>query len=95
MALQLWGGAEDVRVPHAGNVAPLAAALTAPSKAYRVASAGHFAFRPPCDPAVEAANPRIWELACTDPAGFDRVAFQRRFNAAVVAFLAAQLTEGD
>ena len=94
-AVQLWGAAEDTRVPHAGNIAPLAAALSAPSEAHRVANAGHFAFRAPCDPALQEANPRIWALACTDPAGFDRAAFQLRFNAAVVAFLAAQLTDGD
>ena len=32
-------------VPYVGNVAPLAAALTAPSEAHPVANAGHFAFR--------------------------------------------------
>jgi predicted dienelactone hydrolase len=94
-AVQLWGGTEDERVPYAGNVAPLAAPLTAPSEAHRVANAGHFAFRAPCDPALEEANPRIWALACTDPDGFDRTNFQPQFNAAVVAFLAAQLTDGD
>ncbi len=93
-ALQLWGAAEDTRVPHASNVAPLAAALSPPSEAHVVANAGHFAFRPPCDPALEAANPRIWALACTDPPGFDRAAFQRRFDAAVVAFLSTHLTDG-
>ena len=94
-AVQLWGGTEDERVSYAGNIAPIAATLTAPSEAHQIADAGHFAFRPPCDPALEEANPRIWKLACTDPDGFDRAAFQRRFNAAVVAFLTAQLTEGD
>ena len=94
-AVQLWGGSQDDRVPYSSNVAPLAAALTAPSEAHQVADAGHFAFRPPCDTALEEANPRVWELACTDPVGFDRAAFQRRFNAAVVAFLAAQLLDGD
>ena len=92
-ALQLWGGTEDDRVSYSGNVAPLAAALTAPSKAHRVENAGHFAFRAPCDPALEEANPRIWALACTDPEGFDRAEFQRRFNAAVVDFLTAQLVK--
>jgi len=92
-AVQLWGGTEDERVSYAGNIAPLAAALTAPSEAHRVADAGHFAFRPPCDPALEEANPRIWEFACTDLPGFDRADFQRKFNAAVVAFLAVQLID--
>ena len=92
-ALQLWGGAEDARVPYTGNIAPMASALTAPSEAHRVANAGHFAFRAPCDPALEEANPRLWALACTDPEGFDRADFQRRFNAEVVDFLTTHLTD--
>ncbi len=95
VALQIWGAEMDERVPHGANVAPLAAALTAPSEAHLVGNAGHFAFRPPCDPALEEANPRIWSLACKDPDGFDRAGFQQRFNAAVVAFLAAHLKGGD
>ncbi len=91
--LQLWGGAADSRVSYAGNLAPLAETLTSPSEVRRIDNAGHFAFRSPCDPALEDANPRIWALACTDPEGFDRAAFQLRFNAAVVEFLATQLTE--
>ncbi len=92
-AVQLWGGTEDERVSYAGNIAPLAAGLTAPSEAHQIEDASHFAFRPPCDPALEEANPRIWELACTDPPGFDRAAFQNRFNAAVVDFLTTHLAE--
>ena len=93
-AVQLWGAEEDARVPYADNVGPLAAALTAPSEAYHVANAGHFAFRAPCDPALKEANPRIWALACTDPEGFDRADFQRQFNAKVVDFLTLHLV-GD
>jgi predicted dienelactone hydrolase len=92
--LQIWGATEDQRVSYQGNVAPFDATLTAPSETRRVANAGHFAFRPPCDPALEEANPRIWALACVDPDEFDRAAFQHRFNAAVVAFLSAHLTYG-
>jgi predicted dienelactone hydrolase len=48
-----------------------------------VVPAGHFAFLAPCSPELAAAIPRI----CTDnPAGFDRVAFHREFNASVVRF---------
>jgi predicted dienelactone hydrolase len=90
-AIQLWGAAEDVRVPQATNIAPLAAALDAPSEAHVVEAAGHFAFRPPCNPALEQANPRVWEMACTDAPEFDREAFQQRFNRAVVEFLGGNL----
>jgi len=56
-----------------------------------VPAAGHFAFRPSCNPALEQANPRVWEMACTDARGFDRAAFQQRFDRAVVEFLIENL----
>jgi predicted dienelactone hydrolase len=91
MAIQLWGAAQDARVPQDTNIAPLAAGLEAPSEAHVVQAAGHFAFRPPCNPALEQANPRLWEMACTDDPAFDREAFQQHFNRSVVAFLAENL----
>ena len=49
----------------------------------RTVPAGHFAFLPPCSPQLATAVPRI----CTDvPAGFDRAAFHRDFNASIVRF---------
>lgn len=57
-----------------------------------VVPAGHYAFLAPCSPELAAAVPRI----CTDtPAGFDRAAFHRDFNAAVVKFFSEQLAGGD
>jgi predicted dienelactone hydrolase len=57
-----------------------------------VVPAGHFAFLAPCSAELAAAIPRI----CTDvPAGFDRAAFHREFNAAVVQFFREQLASGD
>ncbi|HEX9211021.1 MAG TPA: hypothetical protein VF901_10960 [Bradyrhizobium sp.] len=57
-----------------------------------VVPAGHFAFLAPCSPELAVAVPRI----CTDvPAEFDRAAFHREFNAAVVQFFRAQLASGD
>lgn len=47
-----------------------------------IVPAGHFAFLPPCSPEFAASKP----LFCTDPAGFDRDAFHKRFNADVVSF---------
>jgi predicted dienelactone hydrolase len=56
-----------------------------------VVPAGHYAFLPPCTPPLAAAVPRI----CTDePAGFDRAAFHRDFNASVVGFLREHLVGG-
>jgi len=57
-----------------------------------VVPAGHFAFLAPCSAELAAAVPRI----CTDvPAGFDRAAFHREFNAAVVQFFREQLASGE
>lgn len=57
-----------------------------------VVPAGHFAFLAPCSAELAAAIPRI----CTDtPAGFDRAAFHREFDAAVVKFFREQLVGGD
>jgi predicted dienelactone hydrolase len=47
-----------------------------------VSGAGHFVFLAPCSAAAAKAVPEI----CDDPAGFDRTAFHKVFNAAVVAF---------
>ena len=53
---------------------------------------GHFAFLAPCSVELAAAIPRI----CTvTPAEFDRAAFHREFNAAVVRFFRGQLAGGD
>jgi predicted dienelactone hydrolase len=55
-----------------------------------VVPAGHFAFLPPCSAEFAANLPRF----CTDPAGFDRAAFHRDFNAAVLRFFRDRLV-GD
>jgi predicted dienelactone hydrolase len=52
-----------------------------------VPNAGHFAFLAPCTPMAERYAAEI----CRDPAGFDRAAFHREFNPAVVAFFKAKL----
>ncbi|WP_426610007.1 alpha/beta hydrolase family protein [Bradyrhizobium sp. McL0616] len=57
-----------------------------------VVPAGHFAFLAPCSAELAAAVPRI----CTDvPTGFDRAAFHREFNAAVVQCFREQLASGN
>ena len=50
-------------------------------------SADHFAFVAPCSTALAERVPDI----CQDPPGFDRTAFHRDFNAAVVGFFQKQL----
>lgn len=56
-----------------------------------VVPAGHFAFLAPCSPQLATVVPRI----CTDvPAGFDRSAFHREFNANMTRFFREHLV-GD
>jgi predicted dienelactone hydrolase len=74
-----------------GGVDPKNVVLTASSlpdkPEIHVVPAGHFAFLPPCSPQFAANLPRF----CTDPAGFDRAAFHRDFNASVVHFFREHL----
>ncbi|PJG57290.1 hydrolase [Bradyrhizobium forestalis] len=55
-----------------------------------VVPAGHYAFLPPCTAELAAFRPQV----CADPDGFDRAAFHREFNAAVVKFFHEQLVGG-
>jgi predicted dienelactone hydrolase len=56
-----------------------------------VVPAGHFTFLAPRSPELATAIPRI----CTDnPAGFDRAAFHREFNASVARFFREHLVAG-
>ena len=58
---------------------------------YRVVpNSGHFAFIVPCSAEAAKALPEV----CVDAGAFDRTAFHKEFNAAVVAFFRRQLTEG-
>lgn len=52
-----------------------------------VVPAGHFAFLPPCSPELAEHLPRF----CTDPAGFDRAAFHRDFDAGILRFFREHL----
>lgn len=56
-----------------------------------VVPAGHYAFLPPCSLELASLRPQV----CTDPDGFDRAAFHREFDAAVVKFFREQLVGGD
>lgn len=84
--VQLWAselGGEGVFLR---DVAPLDANLSAPHEFHVVRNAGHFAFFL-CPPGLAQTDPDI----CTDRSGFDRAAFHKEFNAAVVAFLRDKL----
>jgi predicted dienelactone hydrolase len=84
--VQLWAASGDRNVPPASNSDIVRLALGSRAEFHSVDGPGHFVFRPPCRPDLEAAFPKVWAMACVDPPGFDRAAFHRRFNADVVAF---------
>jgi predicted dienelactone hydrolase len=62
-------------------------ALPTPPEAHQAKGAGHFAFLAPCSPSLAASAAAI----CSDPPGFDRAAFHREMNAAVLAFFQTML----
>uniref|UniRef100_A0A939S313 Hydrolase n=1 Tax=Bradyrhizobium barranii subsp. barranii TaxID=2823807 RepID=A0A939S313_9BRAD len=87
--LQVWrselgGGGVD-----AAGVARVTGSL--PGKPdIHVVRAGHYAFLPPCTAELAALRPQV----CSDPEGFDRAAFHREFDVAVVRFFREQLAGG-
>ena len=70
------------------DTAFLRGALPTPPEAHELKGAGHFAFIGPCPASLAAVAAAI----CADPPGFDRAAFHRQMNAAVVDFFKAKLT---
>lgn len=85
--VQLWASQRGGSGLLANEVAALDANLPARHEYRVVSNAGHFAFVPPCPPALVKEEPE----ACVDAPGFDRVAFHRDFNAAVIAFFQQHL----
>jgi predicted dienelactone hydrolase len=85
--MQLWRGDSDEILPHPRHAQNVYGGLRTKPEYHVVPNAGHFAFLAPCTPALERVAPEI----CRDPEGFDRAAFHREFNAAVVNFFKAKL----
>jgi predicted dienelactone hydrolase len=85
--VQLWEAENDRIAPNRWNADIAKANLPSPPEAHLVQAANHFAFLAPCSEALAARVPEI----CQDPPGFDRTAFHRDFNEAVVAFFRKQL----
>lgn len=84
--VQLWASAQGGDGVTPASVEAVRQGLAAP-EFHQVAGAGHFAFLAPCSAALAEAAPAI----CRDAAGFDRAAWHREFNAAVVAFFKTAL----
>ena len=85
--IQLWRGDSDEILPHPNYAQAIYDRLPVKPEYHVVPNAGHFAFLAPCTPALAAVAPQI----CRDPQGFDRAAFHREFDPAVVAFFKAKL----
>ncbi len=85
--IQLWRGDSDEILPHPNYAQAVYDRLPVKPEYHVVPNAGHFAFLAPCTPSLAAVAPEI----CRDPAGFDRAAFHREFNPAVVAFFKDKL----
>jgi predicted dienelactone hydrolase len=86
-SIQIWRGDSDELLPHPRHAQNVYEGLPTKPEYHVVPNAGHFAFLAPCTPMTESIAPEI----CRDPAGFDRAAFHREFNPAVVAFFKAKL----
>jgi predicted dienelactone hydrolase len=85
--IQLWRGDSDEILPHPNYAQVVYDRLPVKPEYHVVRNAGHFAFLAPCTPSLSAMVPEI----CRDPEDFDRAAFHREFNPAVVAFFKAKL----
>jgi len=85
--IQLWRGDSDEILPQPNYAQAVYDRLPVKPEYHVVPNAGHFAFLAPCTRALVA---RVQEI-CHDPEGFDRAAFHREFNPAVVAFFKAKI----
>nr|WP_255703267.1 alpha/beta fold hydrolase [Lysobacter sp. GX 14042] len=85
--VQLWAseqGGDGVEFEH---IEAIRTALPAAPEYHLARGAGHFAYLAPCTPRLAETAPGI----CEDPDGFDRLAWHRTLNAAVVAFFRRHL----
>ena len=89
--VQLWEGSADDRLPLATNAAVVRRLLPEPPEFHLVDNAGHLSFLMPCSTVTRL----LAKMLCTDPPGFDRRAFKKRFNASVVAFFNENLRKPE
>ncbi|QPF87164.1 dienelactone hydrolase family protein [Bradyrhizobium genosp. L] len=91
--VQLWAselsGEDHITEINPGYVAAINDELPVKPDYHVVRNAGHFAFLVPCSADLAQRRPKI----CTDPPGFDRVAFHKEWNARIVTFFREHLIE--
>jgi predicted dienelactone hydrolase len=85
--VQLWRAENDKINPNPWNADIVRDALPKSPEDHLVKGAGHFDFLAPCNDALAAVAPEI----CSDPPDFDRTAFHKEMNQALVGFFKAQL----
>jgi predicted dienelactone hydrolase len=85
--VQLWRAADDHILMHPYYAQAVYDALPTKPDYHVVAHADHFDFLAPCSDRLAHFVPTI----CKSEPGFDRAAFHRDFNAAVVAFFEREL----
>ena len=85
--VQLWRADDDHVLPAPEYADAVRRALPRPPEFHAVPGADHYDFLAPCTQRLAQIAPAI----CTSEPGFDRVAFHKSFNDAVVTFFKAQL----
>lgn len=85
--VQLWRAADDEILPDPDYATAVRANLPRPPDYHVVAKARHFDFLTPCDDYTRKTLPFL----CDSEPAFDRAAFHRDFNAAVVGFFERNL----
>lgn len=85
--VELWAAQQDTLVPVEPDIAIVRDGLPVAPVSHVEPEAGHYAFLAPCTASQKAAAHAI----CVDPPGFDRSAFHRRLNTAVIAFFKRSL----
>jgi len=87
--VQLWNTEHGGDGVEPADVATVEKSLTAAHEYHFVPNAGHFVFLVPCPAEMAARRPEL----CTDPPGFDRVAFHKQLDADVLGFFRTQLVD--
>jgi len=89
--VQLWGSERGGSGVTPESVRDIAAWLPTRPDFRVVPNSQHFDFLSPCPTELAKARPEI----CDDEPGFDRPAFHKEFNAAVLAFFREQLKDAE
>jgi predicted dienelactone hydrolase len=85
--VQLWASEQGGRGAVVDDITKIGNALSNAPGVSIVRNAGHYVFLTPCRPERVKSAPEV----CADPAGFDRTAFHREFNASLVVFFRQHL----